>query len=413
MRLVGFSRAKIAGAFVAAVVASVHAGACSSAGGPPSQFNQNPGGGGGGGGGPGGTSGIGGNPLLDAGDPDNMLTPDSACAAEPHKGELVPLDLYILLDRSSSMQDGAKWSSTVSALQTFISSPQSKGLGVGIQFFPLKPAVKSPAKCTTAAECGNYGMCFGFPPNQFCEGAMAPDVSCEQSDYEKPAVPIDTLPAAGQALLDAINKQSPQGSATPTLFAYRGALAYAVPWAQAHLDHVVAVILATDGEPNLCTGNTTANIAAKAEEAVKGTPKVLTFVVGVGTELAALNQIAQMGGTGQAFIVDTGGNVTQQFIDALNKIRASGVCEYQIPVPTSGKPDFNRLNVVFTKEGETTGTTIKKVADKASCDPTNGGWYYDDESNPKKILLCEASCNMVRNNAGQVDVMLGCQTVLA
>src|SRR4051812_30417313 len=77
----------------------------------------------------------------------------SACAQVVSKGEAVPLDMYILLDKSASMLDttGAgptKWDAIRAALESFVSDPLSKGLGVGLQYFPLlKPGV--PGTCTT------------------------------------------------------------------------------------------------------------------------------------------------------------------------------------------------------------------------------------------------------------------------
>ena len=66
-------------------------------------------------------------------------------------------------------------------------------------------------------------------------------------------------------------------------------------------------------------------------------PKILTFVIGVGSSLGALNGIAMAGGTNQAFIVDTNANVNQQFLDAMNKIRGAALsCEYIIPTPDAG-----------------------------------------------------------------------------
>src|SRR5260221_8914202 len=53
----------------------------------------------------------------------------------------------------------SKWDAIRAALDAFVSDPASAGLGVGLQYFPLrKPGV--PAVCTTHAECGAGAPCF-------------------------------------------------------------------------------------------------------------------------------------------------------------------------------------------------------------------------------------------------------------
>src|SRR6185369_1503519 len=82
-------------------------------------------------------------PFGAAGDFGNVVFADgSACAAEVRRGELLPLDLYIMLDRSASMNavtgSGAtKWDAVTSALRGFVEDDRSAGLGVGLQYFPL------------------------------------------------------------------------------------------------------------------------------------------------------------------------------------------------------------------------------------------------------------------------------------
>ncbi len=89
--------------------------------------------------------------------------PDDSCAADVSTAEVVPLDMYIMLDVSGSMtqQTGngvTKWDAVKAALEAFIKDDSSAGLGVGIQYFPqLKPDV--PASCMSDAECGSGAPC--------------------------------------------------------------------------------------------------------------------------------------------------------------------------------------------------------------------------------------------------------------
>src|SRR5687768_4610197 len=84
-----------------------------------------------------------------------------ACVGEKSTGELVPVDLFVMLDISGSMldptEDGTdKWTRVQQALTAFLTDDGSAGLGVGIQYFPLnKQGV--PATCTTNEACGDSG----------------------------------------------------------------------------------------------------------------------------------------------------------------------------------------------------------------------------------------------------------------
>ncbi len=128
-------------------------------------------------------------------------------------------------------------------------------------------------------------------------------------------------------------------------------------------------------------------------------------MIGVGSELVALNQVAAAGGTNNALIVSAG-NAANEFLDALNEIRGAVGCVYKIPVPTGGgEPDLTKLNVVFKPNGGTP-ETFPNVASAADC-MGKKAWYYDDNANPTQIILCPAACDLVSNQAGPVVVELG------
>jgi hypothetical protein len=300
-----------------------------------------------------------------------------------------------------------------SALQSFVGAADATGIGVGLQYFPLAPSTPIPTDCNTDPDCGIYGPCL---PQQggTCAGSMAPDTSCDPQDYAGAEVPIATLPGVQSDILTSLGQTTPEGAATPSQVAMQGAVDYATAWAQAHPDHLVYIVFATDGEPTGCVdANSIQGTADLAQAAAGGTPPVPTFVIGVGTELTSLNQIAQAGGTGQAYLVDTGGNVTQQFIDALNAIRANQLCQYQIPQPDVGTPDFDLINVSLVDPADPlNATTVPNVGDEASCDPVTGGWYYDDPQSPEVILLCPATCDEVNQQNLDVDILVGCETIV-
>ena len=61
------------------------------------------------------------------------------CAFDTFKAEVLPLDIFILLDRSGSMMGllnaGTKWSMIGDALGSFLNDPASAGIQVALQYF--------------------------------------------------------------------------------------------------------------------------------------------------------------------------------------------------------------------------------------------------------------------------------------
>lgn len=340
------------------------------------------------------------------------------CAAESYPAAQPPLDMFIMLDQSGSMEGmiaggQTKWQALTGGLKTFFMQPGMNGLSVGIQYFGVAPGgMQCPTTCTTDADCGStacgpcfFGTCFG--------GTSAAD-SCNASDYAKPDVAITALPGGVSALMASLAMHGPS-TGTPTAPALQGAINYASQWSKLHPDHVTIAIFATDGIPGECSPTDTTSIAAIAAQGVVAGIK--TFAVGVfepadmpaGPNL--MNAIAAQGGTGQAFIFDTNNpNVQSDFNKALNTIRGSALgCPYNIPAPPGGTVDVNEINVQYTPSGGAP-IVMYHYPNAAAC--TSGyGWYYDDNAAPTRILLCAATCGTVSNDAtGKIDILLGCPT---
>jgi hypothetical protein len=344
---------------------------------------------------------------------------DAGCAGTATKAQELPLDMFIMLDQSGSMLDtvaggGTKWDAVTAALKSFVQQPGLGGISVGIQYFGLPPGGSNTCStlfCNTDADCG--GACGTCDPTFLeCTGYNVGGDSCNAADYAVADVEIAPLPGVSPAIIASINAHSPNTS-TPTSAALQGAINHAQTWAQAHPGHVVIDIFATDGDPTECDTNLS-DINAIAAAGYSGMPKISTFVIGVGSSLGALNGIAAAGGTGQAFIVDTTMNVNQQFLMALNAIRGAALgCNYSIPVPQTGQPDFSKVNVQYTPGNGGPAQIIPQVANKASCPASGDAWYYDNPAAPMQILLCDATCNKLSMDTnGEVDVVLGCTTIL-
>jgi hypothetical protein len=286
---------------------------------------------------------------------------------------------------------------------------------MGIQYFGLPDALvpDCPAQsCTTDADC--TGGCTVCNPGGVCHGPYNGDVdSCDPVEYAWAEVPIQPLPGVGNQILSSMGTHTP-GTNTPTAPALQGAIDYARSWAIANPTHITVVALATDGGPSECdTDPTHLNMAAAMGFA--GTPSIKTFIIGVGPALQALDDLAAAGGTGAAYHVDLDAMATQQLVQLLNTLRGAALaCTYQIPPPPPGQvEDFSRVNMVHHPGMGGASVTIPKVASKADCPSSGDGWYYDDDAHPTEIIACPTTCAVFSADAtGEVDIVLGCQTIL-
>lgn len=323
------------------------------------------------------------------------------CAGQDYEAKLVPLDMFIMLDRSGSMQ-GSKWADVKEALETFVSTPVEGHVGVGLGFFPAD----YPVDCYADADCGGYGPCEGaflIIPGR----CVATPDECALTTYSNPSVPIQPLPGAKAPIETAIGNASPSGG-TPMAVAMQGAIAYATQNQAVHPDHLTTVVLVSDGYPEGCGSTSIQDVSAQAASGL--TQDVRTFVIGIGDELDNLNEIAAAGDTESALIIGGGTNVADEFQQKLEDIRGSVQCLFQIPKPAEGgTPDFDKLNVEFTPADQAARTYFR-VASEADCSGKDDEYYYDDPVSPTTIILCQATCDGIKDNAGRLAVTLGCKS---
>lgn len=309
-----------------------------------------------------------------------------SCATSSAKAELAPLDILMILDNSASMDYEGKWTAVKLALKSFITNPAANGLGLGIQYYPLR-------------------------------------ATCNVTDYADPAVPIQTLPNGVSDIETSIEAQQMSGG-TPMVPAFEGVFQYLKQWATDHPTHKVVMVLASDGAPDdSCIAPTDAgltnnlsNATQLAMDAYTTAPKISTFIIGVGDQTAPLQGIASAGG-GQAIFVDTNTDIQGAFLDALNSIRGNALsCQFPIPAPTQdgGMIDFNAVNVTYTPSQGAMPVNLVYVGDPSQCDAAGGnGWYYDDPSNPQTVILCNGACmTATASTTGRIDVVFGCQTII-
>jgi hypothetical protein len=330
----------------------------------------------------------------------------------------------------------------------------------GLDFLP--PPFPLPVSCNTTADCTGLGLQgVACEPLELCElqlnGGLVPCTPsigcpagagtcqtpvasclskslCDPTGYSTPAVAISTDPGRSQQIIASLESIVPKGS-TPTVPALTGALQQAQSWAAAHPDRQAITVLATDGFPDSCDAQqqnlenqqqaTTQrvlqqgiqDVAQIAAQANSGAHPVRTFVIGVfgANDLGTngqqnLDSWAQAGGTQNAFVINTSnGNVAQNLLQALNRIRTSAVsCQFKLT--SNGPLDFDKVNLVVN-DGNGASTNLSNVGDSSACGQDQG-WYYvrDPDGTPTQIEVCPSTCAGFSKVGVTADLEVGCAT---
>ena len=325
-----------------------------------------------------------------------VITPEAACATGTASAGLSGVNIMVMFDRSTSMnqladQGGAtRWALTSTALTAFFQSTEAAGLKLALRFFPHDLPVQG---------CNGDG----------CDAAACGTPLVNVGMLTAELAPTDQQEAA---LINATMMSAPvmESQGTPIYAALDGALQWARAQRQATPTENSVVVLVTDGQANGCEVRTEA-IAGLAADAL-ASDNIRTYAIGLTGSLDdEINSIAMAGGTTQGIFVADGANTQQQLLDALAGIRGQVLdCDIPLPQPKGGQSiDPTKVNVNVTNNG--TQSTLPQVANATSCAATPG-WYYDDGVNPTRIILCPASCDAVTVDvSATLDILLGCETL--
>ena len=298
------------------------------------------------------------------------------CATETSTTHLEPVYLAFGFDRSGSMGKGdedwhdqsLKWDPVAAATSAFFADPASAGLSAALTFFP---------------------------------NSKEEDERCDPDRYTTPEISMTPLPSGDfEPVLDAVPEEDWIGG-TPTLAVVSGLVDYIEEQRASHPGRY-AIVLVTDGYPQDCDDS---SIESVAELAASVAATIPTYVIGVANPpfddapdtVTSLTQIAEAGGTEQAFLIDTGNptQTSQDFRTAVDEIRGAAIaCDVAIPEPPTGR--------VFDKEAvEVTYGSAGGAATALVYDPGCSalGWYYDDNEAPSRIVLCPGTCQAVQADA--------------
>jgi hypothetical protein len=128
---------------------------------------------------------------------------------------------------------------------------------------------------------------------------------------------------------------------------------------------------------------------------------------------------AEIGTVYQDLVAQTGGVggdlCLQDFAPVFDALARSVIgasvldCEWALPPPPAGeKFDSERVNVEYTAAGATQSVFHVGAAQECGAD---GGWYYDDNAAPTRLLVCPSTCEAFKADiSARLDVLFGCAT---
>lgn len=127
---------------------------------------------------------------------------------------------------------------------------------------------------------------------------------------------------------------------------------------------------------------------------------------------------AKAGTVYQTLVQQTGGVsgdlCLQDFKPVFDKLATAVVegstiaCDIPMPTPPAGKSiNLNQVSVEVVPSAGAAPQKIPHVTDANQCG--NGGWYYDNNTTPTKIILCPSTCTWAQGLTGaKLSVGLGC-----
>jgi hypothetical protein len=320
-----------------------------------------------------------------------------ACAGSEQEVEASKLDIYIMMDRTQSMDyltqcdandvcASTRWQDLRAAVAAFVVDPTvlARDVRAGIQFFSKTGEFDNP-------------------------------LDCDPNVYATPAVEIAPLAESGPQIMAAIDATFPSGE-TPSVPALQGAIQHAADWQAANPIRQTIVLLVTDGIPTMCDRTDTAFTAAAAAGMTFDHP-IRTYIVGVGVgaNRFTLDSVARFGGSTEAFLVDDA-NSRQALVDALQRVTAQPLpCEYTIPADPDPLHviDYGKVQVLHTPAAGPQ-EEVPYAVRRGGCSNFSGGWYYDlvpstdpTAAKPSRIIMCPCTCASL--NVGTLEILYGCR----
>jgi hypothetical protein len=314
--------------------------------------------------------------------------PDSGCTgvAEQAENKALPADIIIAVDQSTSMTDETLFVQT--QLNNFASQVIAKGIDAQIVLIAERPAGYD----TNLESYGCQGEEWPTIENPICipEPLAGPSCGNKAPVFLSLSCHVDSHDAFDK-ILDLYD-------------VYRTSLR---PNASRH------VIVITDDSPDLGSGEfdtqvkqTDASFANYFFHAIVPFTDC-SYASGEATDY--LDLVQQTAGV-------SGDLCTQDFQpvwDALSKHVTENTkiaCEWEIPPAPAGQTlNPGKVNVRFTTASG--ASDLGRVDSAAECAGHDDAWYYDDNTQPTKVIACPALCDRIETGqALEVEIVFGCDS---
>jgi len=301
------------------------------------------------------------------------------CYFEKIDEEKVDLKILIVLDRSSSMLGAAKWDVSIAALTKFFDDPKMSGTGIALNFFPYSAP-------PTAWDPNN--------PNPYCNALQ----------YNPPHVPMGILPQHFGLLYNILTTEDAQGGSTPLYGALEGSYNWAVEYIINNPQNRIVVLLVSDGDPSGCGPLKDNSVELSKLSSDAHDMNVDTFTIGMsGADMYSLDLIAKSGGT--KGVIDVTDDIDSMY-EKINEIRNLFRCEYDIPFGYDF--DFQNILVEYRSSIGLPIWQLPRAVDASGCKSTLG-WYFDNNADPKKVIICDLACDIIITDPNpEVYYAFGC-----
>lgn len=338
-------------------------------------------------------------------DPEKDLAP-VVCAEETLSAEPLPLDMYIVLDRTGSMIEempegedcqlgvqnpptfNTKWCKATQALSQYFTGTAASGYRAALQFM-------IPAE-STSIECG------ANPENL----------------HARAQVELTELPTTVDGpLVAALAAATPDTPSTAIESALNGIAVYTAD--NSTPGRQMIGILVTDGDPTFCS-KTVSTLAAIPQSHFESTG-IPTFVIGMtGADPATLQALAEEGGGPEhsefcdasdsgatCHYWSVGDGDPAAFVAALEAIQASVTgCEFAVPTTDAGLVDLDTVRVELSADQATLPVELTQVESEGAC--TESAYITREVNGVPTIRLCPAACGAV-SGTGRISVTVECE----
>ncbi|HEY3500589.1 MAG TPA: hypothetical protein VGK73_38110 [Polyangiaceae bacterium] len=348
-------------------------------------------------GGNGGTAGRGGGagtspivPVVEAGVDDAMGDADACAETSVELSTEIP-NVLLLVDRSGSMSEElagglSRWAS----LRTALIDPTTG----------LVPTLQATV---------NLGLALYTGPDRGAVGlestALEPDPDYTETDVCPYLVQVPVAPSNGAAIQAAYLPQEIRPMSlgqTPTGESLEAALPALTSLDPALYPGRKVIVLATDGEPDLCeNGNDEQGGRQRSVAAVEAafTAGITTFVISVGDQVGQ-DHLRELANLGQGFPAD---DLTDRFYRADD---AASLAQAFEDIVTGVRSCTFTLDGMVTGDGHEGSVTVDGVA-VVQNDPN--GWRLNG---PSEVELLGTTCELVKMGDHSIDVSFPCGVVI-